>query len=236
MKPLAPWKGGGGLLASFVVVALFGGCGTGGGNGTDGDASMGGGDDGGASFDSPTSSDGPQQGWCARGEVFCPTCNGGGYCATACTTVACPPGMDGGLSDAAAADSGACASGQTTCIDCGGAAFCVGGACPVVSCPARDAGNDAHAPFDAATGGGGTGSSCLTNADCGPNLVCYAGGAIRCGITNGVCVSHLTTTCSQLSGGGCPCLDVPAGTCLSGASFCKGTDVPSQCWICTLPN
>jgi hypothetical protein len=91
-------------------------------------------------------------------------------------------------------------------------------------------------PIDAASGDDGNGSSCQTNADCAPNLVCYAGYALRCGDRSGVCVSHLTVPCMQSTGGGCPCLDVPAGTCSSPqGDYCKGKDVPSQCWICTLP-
>jgi hypothetical protein len=85
-----------------------------------------------------------------------------------------------------------------------------------------------------ATGDGGKGSRCQTNADCGAGLVCYAGSAIRCGVVSGVCVSRLTAACTQSIGGGCLCLDVPAGTCSSGSSYCQGMDTASQCWICQM--
>ena len=102
--------------------------------------------------------------------------------------------------------------------------------------PAVDGGPaDAGAPAEAGSGDGGKGAVCLTNAGCSSGLVCFSDAPVMCGTGLGRCVAELSTLCSQEIGGGCPCLDVPSGTCTNSGAYCKGTNDPSQCWICQLP-
>jgi hypothetical protein len=117
---------------------------------------------------------------CAAGEVYCATCNGGGFCSSqGCPAYACPvvgpaaaeAGADAGSVDDAASvddangtDSGLCPADKPSyCLDCSGGGFCVSGPCPASTCPVRDAG---ALPSD-----GGADAGCRSNADC-PNSTC----------------------------------------------------------------
>lgn len=134
---------------------------------------------------------GSQSQTCVAGQVYCSTCNGGGFCtAGGCPGIACPIGSDGG----GGADAGGVADGggsscpanmPLACLDCNGGSYCVAygnsGACPATTCPA---GGSTSAATSGATSSSNSASTTISGSSgsstCNTNVYCPYGTTPSC--------------------------------------------------------